>query len=154
MFSPLRQPRATKRVLDRPANGVTVDRFRKILERANCSVENVEFQGDIVVFDIVFMEDGGPCKALLTDRLADGTYLRCCLNAGVGGAFPLQQVNDLNKHSKFLKFYVIRNDVLFLENSVVLVGLSDSAVIANIEVFHDSVVYIIASNFAYAGMSA
>ena len=154
ILSRLRGPRATKLVLDHSANGASVDRFRKILERANCGIEKVEVSGTIVVIDFVFLDDDGHCTAILTDRLANGSYLRCCLAARFGGALPLDQVNELNQHSKFLKFYMVRNNTLFVEYSFVLVDLPDSAAAANVEVFHDSIGYVVANDFAYEGMSS
>ena len=153
ILRPIRRSKSLKRVLDHPANGAAVERFRKLLERAGCDVENVEFSGDIVVIDFAFLDDGGRCTAFLTDRLRDGSYLRCNIVARVGLEFPLEQVNKLNQYSKFLRFYNIRNNSLFIEYSFLLVQLSDNAILANIEIFHSSITYIVSSGFVYSGMS-
>jgi hypothetical protein len=153
ILRPLRRPKALKRVLDNPANGSTVDHFRKLLERAGCNVESVDHSGDSVAINFVFLDDEGRCTAFLTDRLRDGSYLRCNIVARVGLELPLDQVNKLNRYSKFLRFYNIRNNSLFIEYSFVLVDLPDSAVLANVEVFHGSIVYIVSNGFEYAGMN-
>ncbi|MDE2164249.1 MAG: hypothetical protein KGJ53_13880, partial [Alphaproteobacteria bacterium] len=153
ILHPLRRPKALKRVLDNPANGATVDRFRRLLERAGCNVESVDHSGDSVTIKFVFLDDEGRCTAFLTDRLRDGSYLRCNIVARIGLEFPLDHVNKLNQYSKFLRFYNIRNNSLFVEYSFVLVDLPDSAVLANVEVFHHSIVYIVSNGFEYAGMN-
>ena len=153
ILRPIRRPKSVKRVLDHPANGATVERFRKLLERSGCNVEDVEHSGDAVMIDFTFLDDGGHCTAFLTDRLRDGSYLRCNVVARVGLEFPLDHVNKLNQYSKFLRFYNIKNNSLFIEYSFVLIELPDSAVLANIEVFHASIMYIASSGFVYDGMN-
>jgi hypothetical protein len=153
ILRPIRRPKSLKRVLDHPANGATVERFRKLLERAGCNVESVDLSGDTVAIDFVFQDDDGRCTAFLTDRLRDGSYLRCNIVTRIGLEFPLDHVNKLNQYSKFLRFYNIRNNSLFVEYSFVLVDLPDSAVLANVEVFHGSIVFIVSNGFEYADMT-
>jgi len=149
----LRGPKAARRVLDHPVSGITSERFRRLLERAGCRIETIEVPGDIVVIHFIFVEDEGACTAVLTDRLRDGSYLRCNIFARVGVEFPLDWVNKLNQYSKFLRFYNVKNNSLFIEFSFLLIDLPDTAALANIEVFHASIMYLVSRGFVYEGMN-
>lgn len=153
ILRPLRRPKALTRILFDPVNGATVDRFRRLLERAGCTVESIDPSDDTVAIKFTILRDDGYCTAFLTDRLRDGSYLRCNIMARIGLEIPLDQVNKLNQYSKYLRFYNVRNNSLFIEYSFAMVDLPDSTILANVELFRGSVAFIISNNFEYPGMN-
>jgi len=152
---PFRAAKTGDRVLAPAVNGIAYERFRRVLERQNCRIDDVRFSDDrdLAFIEFTFQEDNGVCSVALTDVQLNNTYVRSCLSA----AFPLtvsaQRLNELNLHGKFLKFYMAANR-LVAEYSVLMIDLNDDALAANIDMFHGAVRFIIGNDFRYDGMSS
>ena len=146
-----RAPTTGDRVLAGTIRGISVSRIRKIFEHENCRVDDIRSSdaSDTVFIKFIYLEDGSHCTAVLTDRLEDGTYVRCCLTAHFSDALELSEINDLNLNSKFLKFYATPDGGLITEYSVLMIDLPDSSMAASIDMFHGAVRYIASSGFEY-----
>jgi hypothetical protein len=144
------------RVLKRVPNGVSFERFRRILERENCSVVSVEVSEDedTVFIELMFLRDQGRCTVVLTDLQTNDTYVRACFVARFDVDFEPEKINDLNMMSKFLKFYRVSDGRLFVEYSVLTIDLPDSAIATNVDMFHGAVNFIFRNRFSYAAVPA
>lgn len=159
MFAFLRSSRDARpgdRILDRAVKGVSLERFRSALERESCHVDSVDISEDrqTVIVEFTYLADGGYCAAVLTDLQSNGTYVRACFVAQFSVDVDPWALNELNKLSKFLRFYVVDDGRLFIEHSVLLIDLLDSSIAANIDLFHGAVRFIAHKGFTYAALPA
>lgn len=145
-----RAPTTGDRILAGTVSGISVARIRRILERENCDIENVRLSDteDPAFIDFVFREDNGYCMAVLTDRVRNDTYARCSFVTNFRQTLDLRRVDELNFKAKYVKCYTAGTDRLFVEYSFLTIDLPDSAIAANIDMYHGSVQQIAANNFS------